>query len=124
MHRVEAADDSGEPCLCFQIDTATGTGAHWGSDYNIRTGRRDRSWTALSGAGTLYSWTRSHLYPVNYAGPRNPLLLAFVDLDEGPRVLARLATPEGYVPQVGQRVLINPALSMEAGNVLVAEVAR
>jgi uncharacterized OB-fold protein len=64
------------------------------------------------------------LYPANYVGPRNPLLLAFVDLDEGPRVLARLAASEGHVPQVGQRVLINPALSMEAGNVLIAEVTR
>jgi uncharacterized protein len=62
-------------------------------------------------AGTIWATTRVHV-PA-FAGDEVPYVLAYVDLDEGPRVLLRLTnTPDGAA--VADRVSLGPPT--DAGN--------
>jgi|ERR1700722_12937252 uncharacterized OB-fold protein len=61
--------------------------------------------------GTIWATTRVHV-PA-FAGDEVPYVLAYVDLDEGPRVLLRLTnTPDGAA--VGDRVRLG--VQTDAGN--------
>lgn len=55
-----------------------------------------------SGRGTIYSWTRTHKGLAEYKDA-GPYLLAYVELDEGPRVMTNLV---GYDadPSIGDAV--------------------
>ncbi|MBB3112779.1 putative OB-fold protein [Paenibacillus phyllosphaerae] len=55
------------------------------------------------GAGTIYSCTTIYVAPERLAAEA-PYAIILVDLDEGPRVTARLA--QG-IPKIGQRVVFN-----------------
>jgi uncharacterized OB-fold protein len=68
-------------------------------------------------AGTVWSSTVVHI-PVGKWVP--PYAIAYVDLDEGPRVLAHLAEPRVLAP--GARVRLQGA--SEGGDVLAAETSR
>ncbi|WP_284739904.1 Zn-ribbon domain-containing OB-fold protein [Amycolatopsis sp. RTGN1] len=55
-------------------------------------------WEALSGAGTVYSYTVNRRGQGKYTGA-DPFVIAYVELAEGPRVLARLdGTPDVGLP--------------------------
>lgn len=56
--------------------------------------------TALSPAGTVYSHTTVFQAP---AGRKTPYTLAYVDLDDGVRVLAQVDSPAGQIA-IGDRV--------------------
>jgi uncharacterized OB-fold protein len=49
------------------------------------------TWTVLSGAGTVHSYTVNRRGHGEYAD-KGPFVIAYVELAEGPRVLAHLAT--------------------------------
>lgn len=53
-------------------------------------------WTQASGRGRLYSWTVCHPPLLPYFAERAPWVVAAVQLDEGPRMVARLA---GIAPE-------------------------
>lgn len=72
-----------------------------------------RSPVVLATLGTVWSWT------VPRIGPDRGVAFAYVDLDDGPRLLARLAG--GVSPAVGVRVRISETT---AGGDLEAEAAR
>ena len=48
----------------------------------------------VSGAGKIYSFSRVHVAPEQFKSIV-PYYLAIVDLDEGPRMMARLQTQDG-----------------------------
>ncbi len=48
----------------------------------------------ISGSGTIYSYSRVHVAPEQFKDIV-PYYLAIIDLDEGPRLLARLQVVEG-----------------------------
>lgn len=48
----------------------------------------------VSGTGTIYSYSRVHVAPEQFKNIV-PYHLAIIDLDEGPRLMARLKTQEG-----------------------------
>ncbi|MER7684958.1 Zn-ribbon domain-containing OB-fold protein [Streptomyces sp. NPDC097610] len=60
-------------------------------------------WFRASGGGTIHSWTRVHRGEGAFAGAA-PYLLAYVELDEGPRVLTTIVVTEGEEPSIGLRV--------------------
>lgn len=56
----------------------------------------DLGWEPSSGTGTLYSWTRTHRAFNPLFGVAPPYVCAIVELDEGVRMLTRLAdAPDG-----------------------------
>ncbi|MCI0413518.1 OB-fold domain-containing protein [bacterium] len=48
----------------------------------------------INGAGKIYSFSRVHVAPEQFKSIV-PYYLAIIDLDEGPRLMARLQTQEG-----------------------------
>lgn len=48
----------------------------------------------VNGTGTIYSYSRVHVAPEQFKNIV-PYYLAIIDLDEGPRLMARLQTQEG-----------------------------
>lgn len=63
---------------------------------------QDLSTFEASGQGTVYSWTRTTKGMAEYQNA-GPYLLAYVELDEGPRVMTNLVGFEND-PEVGTRV--------------------
>jgi uncharacterized OB-fold protein len=76
-------------------------------DQLYRVGARDREprWRESAGTGTIYTFTviRQHGHP--YFRSRTPYVVAFVDLDEGFRVLTEIAADPASV-RIGQRVAV------------------
>lgn len=56
---------------------------------SIYTGKRNLEWREASGKGTLYSWTVTYSAWPGHED-RVPYICAYVDLDEGPRLLCNL----------------------------------
>jgi uncharacterized OB-fold protein len=63
----------------------------------------DAGWVAASGGGTVYSFTVVHRTPIKAFAAETPYVLALIDLDEGVRMMARIA-PAATVPEIGARV--------------------
>jgi uncharacterized OB-fold protein len=63
----------------------------------------DVEWTSASGHGTVYSYTVSHRGPGPWAD-RAPYVIAYVELDEGPRVLTNLVGANPEAVRIGDRV--------------------
>jgi uncharacterized OB-fold protein len=60
---------------------------------SMYTGKRNLEWREVSGKGTLYSWTVTHAAWPGHED-RVPYICAYVDLDEGPRMLCNLLNCE------------------------------
>jgi uncharacterized OB-fold protein len=60
----------------------------------------------LSGRGTLTSFTTIRVAPTVFLG-QEPYDIAVIDLDEGLRVTARLAVPEGRAATIGDPVFFH-----------------
>jgi uncharacterized OB-fold protein len=63
----------------------------------------DVEWAEASGNGTVYSFT------VSYRGPgpwseRAPYVIAYVELDEGPRVMTNIVGADPETVRIGDRV--------------------
>jgi len=67
----------------------------------------DLSWEELSGRGTVYSFTVNRRGMGRYAG-RPPFVIAYVELDEGPRVIGHVEGVEPGALVVGQRLGLAP----------------
>jgi uncharacterized OB-fold protein len=60
-------------------------------------------WFRLSGKGTIYSFTEHYIAPKAYLD-EVPYITAMIDLDEGPRLLARIKNASYEGLRIGQRV--------------------
>lgn len=69
----------------------------------------DVAWEAAKGAGQIYSFSIMRRAPAPYA-------IAYVELDEGPRVLTNLVAPSLDALHIGQRVRV---MFAEAGDMQV-----
>ena len=65
--------------------------------------RSDVEWTDASGIGTVYSFTVSYRGPGPWA-EQAPYVIAYVELDEGPRVLTNIVGVDPEAVRVGDRV--------------------
>lgn len=62
-------------------------------------------WIDASGEGTVYSYTVTHKGDGPWRGV-SPYVLAYVELDEGPRVLTNIVDCDPATVTVGQRVSV------------------
>jgi len=60
-------------------------------------------WFRLSGNGTIYSYTEHHIVPRAYID-EVPYVTAMIDLEEGPRLLARIKGASYDELHIGQKV--------------------
>jgi uncharacterized protein len=65
----------------------------------------DLAWFAAAGTGTIYSYTVAHQAFGEFAG-QVPFVVALVDLDEGVRMLTRIAGTDPGEVRIGQRVRV------------------
>jgi len=70
---------------------------------SVFTGKRNIEWRESSGRGTVYSWTLS-VAPWPGHEDRVPYLCAYVDLEEGVRVLANLYNVKPEDVKIGMPV--------------------
>jgi uncharacterized protein len=66
----------------------------------------DAVWTAVSGRGTVYTFTVVHRAPTPVYQADAPYAIAYVELDEGPRVPARLVDVAPEDVEVGMPVTV------------------
>jgi uncharacterized OB-fold protein len=63
------------------------------------------SWKDASGTGTIYSFTVVHRAPGPF-GEAVPFVIAYVELDEGPRVLTNIVGCDPQEVSIGQAVRV------------------
>lgn len=61
-------------------------------------------WTAVSGRGTIYSFTIARKPAGPAFAPDLPYVIALIDLDEGPRMMTNLVVPDVDAVRIGCRV--------------------
>ncbi len=72
-------------------------------------------WQPVSGRGLLYAFTTVHRAPTAAMAKETPYTIAFVDLAEGPRVMARLDHIPLEGPLIGKPVTFNGVGDGSAG---------
>jgi uncharacterized OB-fold protein len=89
--------------LLYQVDAGTGEIVFFP---RRATPGRELEWRESAGTGTIYTFTviRQNGHP--YFRGRTPYVVAFVDLDEGFRMLTEVVADPGTV-HVGQRVAVD-----------------
>jgi uncharacterized OB-fold protein len=68
-------------------------------------GAPETEWFEASGQGSVYSYTVNHKGEGPYA-PVSPYVLAYVELDEGPRMMTNIVGVPPSEVSVGQRVRV------------------
>lgn len=63
-------------------------------------------WVKSQGAGAVYSFTIMHRAPTPAFAGRTPYVVALIDLDEGPRMMANIVGDDALATQVGDRVTV------------------
>src|SRR5688572_10309306 len=63
-------------------------------------------WTRSCGNGTVYTFTVMHRAPMPEFIARVPYVVALIDLDEGPRLMANIVGDDALQSQIGDRVAV------------------
>ncbi len=63
-------------------------------------------WTRSCGSGTVYTFTVMHRAPMPAFVKRVPYVVALIDLDEGPRLMANIIGDDALLSQIGDRVAV------------------
>ena len=64
-------------------------------------------WIESKGEGSVYSFTVMRRAPLPEFAARVPYVVALIDLDEGPRMLANIVSEGALDVRVGERVRVN-----------------
>lgn len=72
---------------------------------SMATGKRNLQWREVSGKGSVYSYTVTHVPSAGFED-KAPYPLAIIDLDEGVRMLANLANIAPDAVKIGMRVRV------------------
>ena len=85
----------------------------------IECGSRELAWTDAQPRGTLYAYTVSRTVGMNYPGWKDelPVILAMVDLDDGPRMYAQLTDCPPADLRIGMRLEVHFAAISEAAGI-------
>ena len=67
-------------------------------------GSDNTSWVAASGKGTIYSFSVLHRAPTQEFRGRVPYVVALIDLDEGPRMMANIVGDGALECAIGNSV--------------------
>lgn len=92
--------------LMLQYDRKAGTYQFFPRPLGLHTGSADVEWREASGRGKLYAWTLVHV-PARGFEDVAPYVVAAVELDEGVRVMARLAHVDPKTLKPGFRVRVD-----------------
>lgn len=73
-------------------------------------GSAELSWAAVSGKGTIYSYTVAHRPPHPVFAGQCPLAVAIVELEEGPRMISNIVgcDPDGIEVGMAVHVAFEP----------------
>ena len=63
-------------------------------------------WVESKGAGSVHSFTVIRRAPMAAFAPRTPYVVALIDLDEGPRMIANLIGDDALAVAIGDRVTV------------------
>lgn len=63
-------------------------------------------WVRSAGKGAVYSFTIMHRAPTPAFAGRTPYVVALIDLDEGPRMMANIVGDDALATRVGDRVRV------------------
>ncbi|MEW5913632.1 MAG: Zn-ribbon domain-containing OB-fold protein [Thermodesulfobacteriota bacterium] len=63
------------------------------------------AWVELSGKGTVYTFTQNRVVPPAYI-KQAPYVTAMIDIEEGPRLLARIKNATYEEVKIGQKVQV------------------
>lgn len=63
-------------------------------------------WIEAGGGGTVYTFTVMHRAPMAQFAQRLPYVVALIDLDEGPRMMANIVGDDARDVAVGDRVRV------------------
>ena len=94
-----------DDALMVQVDPATGAHQFYPRSTSLATGRSDLEWRAVSGRGTVYSYTAT-LVPIPGFEDDVPYLLAMIDLEEGVRILANMINVTEDEIEIGMPVRV------------------
>lgn len=75
--------------LLIQYDPDSRSYQWWPRALSVKTGKMNLEWREVSGNGTLYSYTVTHV-PATGFEDRVPYLVGLVELDEGVRIISNL----------------------------------
>lgn len=88
-----------------QFDPSTGAPQFYPRSTSLVTGRTDLEWRAVSGKGTVYTYT-STLVPIPGFEDDVPYILAIIDLEEGVRILANMVNVTEDEIEIGMPVRV------------------
>lgn len=100
---LEFWDAANENRLLLQYCKDSGKYQWFPRSGSVHTGKRNLEWREASGRGTVYSWTLS-VAPWPGHEDRVPYLCAYVELEEGVRILANLLNVNGGDVRIGMPV--------------------
>lgn len=66
----------------------------------------DLQWQRVSGLGKIYTYTVNHRAPNAFMKARLPYVVAMVELDEGPRLMANVLGAQSADMAIGKRVQV------------------
>ena len=91
--------------LMLQYDPVARRYQFWPRACSVRTGKRNLRWREVSGTGTVYSFTVTHVPTAGFEG-RVPYAVGLIDLDEGVRIIANLVNVQPDDVRIGLRVRV------------------
>lgn len=92
--------------LCIKKCSGCETWHHIPREMCSTCGSLDLEWTQCSGSGVLFTWTETVAAPLPVLQSDVPFVVALVQLDEGPRVVARLVNVESTQLALGLRLRV------------------
>ncbi len=98
-------DAIGENQLMVQYDPGTGAHQFYPRSTSLATGRGDLEWRAVSGKGTVYSFTATLVATPGFEDDV-PYILAMIDLAEGVRILANMINVAEDEIEIGMPVRV------------------
>lgn len=92
--------------LTLQRCTACDTVIWWPRSICPTCSSFDLDWFDASGEGSIYSFTVVHQSPGRRWGAATPYVLAYVELDEGPRLMTNVVGCDPATVEIDQRVRV------------------
>jgi uncharacterized OB-fold protein len=93
--------------LCYQVCRGCGGVVFYPRRHCTRCTSLDLEWRESTGLGTVYTYTVVRQHGHEFFRRRAPYVVAFVDLDEGFRMLAEVVGTEPGEVRIGQRVRLD-----------------
>lgn len=98
-------DAAKEGKLALQYDPVARRYQFWPRANSTRTGKRNLQWRVVSGKGTVYSYTLTHV-PTPGFQDRVPYLVGLVELDEKVRIIGNIVNVDPADVKIGMRVQV------------------